>query len=118
MDDGDGDGIADPFDLCEGYDDAIDVDSDQVPDDCDDLIDNDGDGVSGDSVYSYINEGEGDASLFFLPGQVSLLANATYHDFTLGSAIAAANQPALIEITAIVIDFYGNAVVDANSRNS
>lgn len=48
MDDGDGDGIADPFDLCEGYDDAIDVDSDQVPDDCDDLIDNDGDGVSND----------------------------------------------------------------------
>ena len=75
--------------------------------------DNDGDGVSGDSVYSYINEGEGDASLFFLPGQVSLLANATYHDFTLGSAIAGPNQPALIEITAIVIDFYGNAVVDA-----
>ncbi len=75
--------------------------------------DNDNDGVSGDSVYSYINEGEGDASLFFLPGQVSLLANATYHDFTLGSGVAAANQPALIEITAIVIDYYGNAVVDA-----
>ena len=75
--------------------------------------DNDNDGVSGDSVYSYINEDEGDATLFFLPGQVSLIASATYHDFTLGSAAAPANQPALIEITAIVVDFYGNAVVDA-----
>ena len=44
---------------------------------------------------------------------LSLIASATYHDFTLGSAAAAANQPALIEITAIVVDFYGNAVVDA-----
>ena len=69
--------------------------------------------MSGDSVYSYINEDEGDATLFFLPGQVSLIASATYHDFTLGSAAAPANQPALIEITAIVVDFYGNAVVDA-----
>ena len=43
-------------------------------------------------VYSYINEDEGDATLFFLPGQVSLLASATYHDFTLGSAAAPANN--------------------------
>ena len=64
-------------------------------------------GANGDSVVSYINEGEGDATLFFLPGQVSLMADATYWDFTLNG------NPALIQVTAIVIDYYGNAVVDA-----
>jgi hypothetical protein len=64
-------------------------------------------GANGDSVVSYINEGEGDATMFFLPGQVSLMADATYWDFTIDG------DPALIQITAIVIDYYGNAVVDA-----
>ena len=64
-------------------------------------------GANGDSVVSYINEGEGDATLFFLPGQVSLMADATYWDFTLNG------NPALIQVTAIVIDYYGNPVVDA-----
>ena len=65
------------------------------------------DSISGDSVYSYINEDEGDATLFFLPGQVSLLAEATYWDFSLNG------NPAQIQISALVIDFYGNPVVDA-----
>jgi len=69
--------------------------------------DNNGDGISGDSVVSYINEGEGDATMFFLPGQVSLMADATYWDFTLDG------NPAWIQLTAMVIDYYGNAVVDA-----
>jgi hypothetical protein len=64
-------------------------------------------GAGGDSVVTYINEDEGDATLFFLPGQVSLMANATYWDFTLNG------NPALVQITAIVIDFYGNAVSGA-----
>ena len=64
-------------------------------------------GTNGDSVASYINEGQGDATLFFLPGQVSLLANATYWDFSLSG------NPALIQVSALVIDFYGNPVVDA-----
>ena len=33
----------------------------------------DEDGVGGDSVYSYINEGEGDATLFFLQGKYHYL---------------------------------------------
>lgn len=64
-------------------------------------------GTNGDSVASFINEGQGDATLFFLPGQVSLLANATYWDFSLSG------NPALIQVSALVIDFYGNPVVDA-----
>jgi len=64
-------------------------------------------GSGGDSVATFINEDEGDATMFFLPGQVSLMADATYWDFTLNG------NPALVQITAIVIDYYGNAVVDA-----
>lgn len=64
-------------------------------------------GTNGDSIASFINEGQGDATLFFLPGQVSLLANATYWDFSLSG------NPALIQISALVIDFYGNPVFDA-----
>ena len=64
-------------------------------------------GAGGDSVVTFINEDEGDATMFFLPGQVSLMASATYHDFTLNG------NPALVQITAIVIDYYGNAVVGA-----
>ena len=64
-------------------------------------------GAGGDSIYVHINEDEGDAALFFLPGQVMLLANATYWDFTFNP------DPATIILTAIVTDYYGNAVVDA-----
>ena len=64
-------------------------------------------GANGDSVVSFVNEGEGDATLFFLPGQVSLLSNSTYYDFSLNP------NPALIQVSALVIDFYGNPVVGA-----
>ena len=64
-------------------------------------------GANGDSVYTHINEDEGDATLFFLPGQVILMADATYWDFTFSA------DPATIMLTAIVNDFYGNAVVGA-----
>ena len=64
-------------------------------------------GSNGDSVYTHINEDEGDATLFFLPGEVVLMADATYWDFTFNP------DPASIVLTAIVTDYYGNAVVDA-----
>ena len=43
--DSDYDGISDENDLCEGYDDSIDIDNDAIPDNCDQLIDSDSDGV-------------------------------------------------------------------------
>ncbi|MEE3082473.1 MAG: SAP domain-containing protein [Candidatus Thermoplasmatota archaeon] len=55
--DSDGDGWADEFDLCEGHNDAIDVDQDGLPDGCDSLIDSDGDLVSDatDNCFSIPN---------------------------------------------------------------
>ena len=46
--DSDADGISDDIDLCPGYDDTIDLDSDGIPDDCDPLMDDDQDGVEND----------------------------------------------------------------------
>ena len=68
----------------------------------------DGDGES-DFLSSYINEGEGDATLFFLPGAVTLTSNATYHDFSIPFPTDSVD----ITVTAIVIDYYGNPVVGA-----
>ena len=66
------------------------------------------DDTEADSVSALINENVGDAAMFFLPGQLSLTANATYHDFSIPPSLTAE-----ITITAILIDFYGNPVVDA-----
>ena len=63
------------------------------------------DGIYGDSIGTTLDQGE--AVLGFVPGQVSLMASATYHDFTLNG------EPAFIQVTAIVIDYYGNPVMDA-----
>lgn len=46
IDDSDQDGFDDSIDLCQGFDDRLDIDVDGIPDACDDLIDNDGDGVA------------------------------------------------------------------------
>jgi hypothetical protein len=46
IDDSDADGVKDNVDLCNGFDDNIDIDGDSIPDDCDALIDSDGDGIS------------------------------------------------------------------------
>ena len=62
-----------------------------------------------DSVSAMINEDVGDAALFFLPGELSLTASATYHDFSLPTP----TNEVEITITAILIDFYGNPVVNA-----
>jgi hypothetical protein len=64
-------------------------------------------GANGDTITARINEDEGETLLFFLPGQVTLMAGITYWDFTF------MGNPALIQVTATVIDFYGNPVVDA-----
>ncbi|MGL5021330.1 MAG: LCP family protein, partial [Mycoplasmatales bacterium] len=44
--DKDGDGVPDVSDVCDGFDDKIDVDNDGIPDGCDDFIDSDSDGVA------------------------------------------------------------------------
>ncbi|HJM67906.1 MAG TPA: thrombospondin type 3 repeat-containing protein [Candidatus Thalassarchaeaceae archaeon] len=44
--DSDNDGWSDEFDLCPGHNDAVDVDSDGIPDGCDSLLDNDGDTIA------------------------------------------------------------------------
>ena len=46
IDDSDQDGFDDSIDLCQGFDDRLDIDVDGIPDACDDFIDNDGDGVA------------------------------------------------------------------------
>ena len=66
-------------------------------------------GANGDTVTALINEDVGDATLFFVPGQLTLTANATYWDFTL----PVTTDFVRITITAILIDFYGNAVTEA-----
>jgi len=66
-------------------------------------------GANGDTVSALINEGEGDATLFFMPGQITLMSSFQYWDFTLPMA----TTEAVAEITAIVIDFYGNRVANA-----
>ncbi len=46
LDDTDLDTVTDDLDLCDGFDDLIDLDKDMIPDGCDSLIDSDDDGVS------------------------------------------------------------------------
>jgi endonuclease I len=46
--DSDADGIGDSSDKCPGFDDAIDVDGDNIIDGCDELIDSDNDGIAED----------------------------------------------------------------------
>jgi len=46
LDDTDLDTVTDDLDLCNGFDDLIDLDGDMIPDDCDNLIDTDSDGIS------------------------------------------------------------------------
>jgi len=65
-------------------------------------------GTDGDTVMARINEDEGEAIMFFVPGQLSLGTPTQYWDFsTMGPT-------ADIQITATLIDYYGNAVSDAD----
>ena len=65
-------------------------------------------GTNGDTIMARINEEEGEAIMFFVPGQLTLGTPTQYWDFsTMGST-------AQIEVTATLIDYYGNAVSDAD----
>ena len=66
-------------------------------------------GANGDTITARINEDVGESLLFFLPGQLTLTGSAYYHDFTL----PVATDEVEIQITAMLIDFYGNAVSEA-----
>ena len=65
IDDSDSDGIDDSLDLCDDFDDNIDVDNDTIPDGCDSLIDSDYDLIadSEDICHgyddNYDNDGDG-----------------------------------------------------------
>ena len=65
-------------------------------------------GTDGDTIMARINEEEGEAIMFFVPGQLTLGTPTQYWDFsTMGLT-------AQIEVTATLIDYYGNAVSDAD----
>ena len=62
-------------------------------------------GTDGDTIMARINEDEGEALMFFVPGQLTLGTPTQYWDFsTMGST-------AQIEVTATLIDYYGNPVM-------
>jgi len=64
-------------------------------------------GTNGDTIMSRINEDEGEAVMFFVPGQLTLGTPTQYWDFeTMGST-------AQIEVTGTLIDYYGSAVSEA-----
>ncbi|MBT4580425.1 MAG: Ig-like domain-containing protein, partial [Candidatus Marinimicrobia bacterium] len=65
-----------------------------------------GDGVYGDSIGAIIENNNGDVGLIFVPGIVMLTSSVSYYDFTLNP------DPAIITITATVLDFYGNPMMD------
>ena len=65
-------------------------------------------GTNGDTIMARINEDEGEAIMFFVPGQLALGSPTQYWDFsTMGSG-------ADIQVTATLIDYYGNAVSGAD----
>ncbi len=65
-------------------------------------------GTNGDTIMARINEEEGEAIMFFVPGQLALGTPTQYWDFsTMGPG-------ADIQVTATLIDYYGNAVSDAD----
>ena len=64
-------------------------------------------GTNGDTIMQRINEEEGEAIMFFVPGQLTLWSPTQYWDFsTLGAT-------AQFDVTGTLIDYYGNAVAEA-----
>ena len=64
-------------------------------------------GTNGDTIMQRINEDEGEAIMFFVPGQLTLGSPTQYWDFSTMGATAQ------IEVTGTLIDYYGNAVAEA-----
>jgi len=65
-------------------------------------------GTNGDTIMSRINGDEGEAMMFFVPGQLTLGTTDFYWDFSIDG------NPASIMVTGILIDYYGNAVSEAD----
>ncbi len=63
-------------------------------------------GADGEEITALINDNE--AVLFFVPGEIVLTSNIQYHDFTFPLPTTTVTAT----ITARVVDFYGNEVVD------
>ena len=64
-------------------------------------------GTNGDTIMARINGDEGEAMMFFVPGQLTLGTSSLYWDFSIDG------NPAAIMVTGILIDYYGNAVSEA-----
>ena len=64
-------------------------------------------GTNGDTITARINEDEGEAIMFFVPGQLTLGSPTQYWDFSTMGATAQ------LEVTGTLIDYYGNAVAEA-----
>jgi hypothetical protein len=59
-------------------------------------------GANGDTVSARINEDEGETAMPFIPGTLIIYVDPSYHDFT------TLGNPALITVTGILQDSYGN----------
>jgi len=85
--DSDGDGVADDEDICEGFDDNLDGDGDEIPDGCDncpddlnnDQLDSDGDGIgdicdvaNGLAIFAPLEDKTYDAEDFPLTFEINL----------------------------------------------
>ncbi|NQV38450.1 MAG: Ig-like domain-containing protein [Candidatus Marinimicrobia bacterium] len=64
-------------------------------------------GANGDTITAVINDDD-NAVLFFVPGEVNITTNLQYYDFTMNFPATSVS----VLVTARVIDFYGNEVVD------
>ncbi len=65
-------------------------------------------GADGDTISAVINDDQ-NAIMFFVPGAVNLTTNLQYFDFTTNYPVTSVS----VLVTARVIDYYGNEVVDA-----
>ena len=87
-DDGDGDGVKDPYDQCWIGDDLLDLDQDGTPDACDTFVDSDADGVidnfGGNITRSYANPYGGDFGHKLLQGE---LHQTAFHSLTVSRAL-------------------------------
>jgi len=65
-------------------------------------------GTNGDTIMARINEDEGEAMMYFVPGELNLFANFLYWDFSLDG------NPAEILVTSTLTDSYHIAVSGAD----
>jgi hypothetical protein len=99
IDDSDGDGVKDNADICNGFDDNIDVDADGIPDGCDPLIDSDGDGIADDwdidesqLDYTIVDTGQ-----YECYGELTIITCPTVGDFVGQDAQHDGVQPSYLD---------------------